>query len=159
MLVVQCSTIWVEVEVPRGDRLWESDVGKAFDWLGHAWADALDSLGLGPAVVHSGALVRHEWSERVCFVGLGSGEVTVHGRKVLGMSQRRSREGAVFSCAAYLHLDGPSLVQLLALEEEDRARLALAVEDRAAPLRAGVGSSEVESALLGCLSGYPGATG
>lgn len=151
VLVVPGSTAWVEVDLPQGDRLWEPDVGRAFGWLGRAWAGALDSLGLGPAAVHSGPLLAPRWSERVCFLGLGPGEVSVEGRKVLGMAQRRSRQGAVFSCAAYLELDGAALADLLALDLDDRTQVAGAIEARAASLAPGVTLGEVESALLAFL--------
>ncbi len=152
VLVIPGETIWVDLALPRGDRLWETDVGRAFEWLGRAWADALESLGLGPAVVHTGPLLRHEWSSRACFAGLGPGEVTLAGRKVVGISQRRSREGAVFSCAAYVGSGLYGLGDLLVLDDEDRARVTVALEDRAAPLGASlVKPADVEAALLSCL--------
>jgi hypothetical protein len=48
-------------------------------------------------------MVRSEWSSRVCFAGTGAGEVLAGGRKVIGISQRRSRNGARFQCALYRH--------------------------------------------------------
>ncbi|MGH9072079.1 MAG: hypothetical protein ACRDX8_13165, partial [Acidimicrobiales bacterium] len=145
-------TIWVDVEVPHLDHLWEPDVGRAFNWLGCVWAGALDSLGLGPAMVHSGALLRREWSERICFVGLGPGELTVDGRKVLGISQRRSREGAVFSCAAYLRLHPGALPSLLALSDAARELATAASEASSGALGAGlavgVRRADVEAAFL-----------
>jgi lipoate-protein ligase A len=152
VLVVPGETIWVDVALPSGDPLWETDVGRAFEWLGRSWADALDALGLGPAAVHQGPLLRNEWSSRVCFVGLGPGEVTVAGRKVVGLSQRRSREGAFFSCAAYVGLGLYGLADLLVVDDDNRAPLKFAIEDRAAPLAArAVQRADVEEALLACL--------
>jgi lipoate-protein ligase A len=90
-------TLWVDVVVPRGDELWDDDVGRATYWLGEAWAAAVG----GGAVVHRGPMVRTEWSDLVCFAGLGPGEVTVDGRKVVGISQRRSRAAARFQCVTY----------------------------------------------------------
>jgi hypothetical protein len=46
-------------------------------------------------------MVRTEWSDRVCFAGIGPGEVLdAAGRKVVGISQRRTRGSARFQCAA-----------------------------------------------------------
>lgn len=106
---------WVDVLVPAGDRVWDDDVVAAASWLGEAWAAALGSLGVAGCKVHHGGLVRSTWSDAVCFAGLGPGEVTVGGRKVVGISQRRTRAGARFQCAA-LHrwVPGP-LVELLDL--------------------------------------------
>ncbi|MEY2453896.1 MAG: lipoate---protein ligase [Acidimicrobiaceae bacterium] len=107
-------TLWVDVVVPRGDDLWDDDVGRATYWLGDAWAAA---IGDG-ALVHRGAMVRNEWSDLVCFAGLGPGEVTVGGRKVVGISQRRTREAARFQCVAYERWDPGPLVDHLPIHAD-----------------------------------------
>jgi lipoate-protein ligase A len=43
--------------------------------------------------------VRTQWSDLVCFAGIGPGELFVGDRKLVGMSQRRTRAGARFQCA------------------------------------------------------------
>ena len=65
---------------------------------------------------------RTAWSDRVCFAGLGPGEVTVEGRKVVGLSQRRTREAVLFQCCAALRWEPERLLDLLALEDAERAR-------------------------------------
>ena len=107
-------TLWVDVVVPRGDELWDDDIGRAAYWLGNAWAAAIGE----PAVVHRGAMVRNEWSDLVCFAGLGPGEVTVDGRKVVGISQRRTREAARFQCVAYERWEPRPLTDLLHLDAD-----------------------------------------
>jgi lipoate-protein ligase A len=82
--------------------------------VGEAWAAALGELGVS-AEVHRGPLVRSEWSTEVCFAGLGPGEVTVDGRKVVGISQRRTRAAARFQCAALGRWDPAAAVTLLGL--------------------------------------------
>ena len=94
--------------------LWQDDVGRAFHWVGEAWAAALGELGV-TAAVHRGRLVRATWSAEVCFAGLGPGEVTVEGRKVVGISQRRTRAAARFQCAALGRWDPAAIVPLLGL--------------------------------------------
>ncbi len=110
--------VWVDVFVPADDPLWEVDVGRAFAWLGRAWADV---VGAG-ARAHDGPLVSTPWSTRVCFAGLGPGEVTVDGAKVVGISQRRTRAGALFQCAALLEWHPDRLLERLALTGEERRR-------------------------------------
>lgn len=105
---------WVDVLVPAGDRLWVDDVGRAFLWLGEVWVDALASVGV-TAGSHTGGLVRTPWSDAACFAGLGPGEVTVDGRKVVGISQRRTRAAALFQCAALLAWDAAETESLLGL--------------------------------------------
>ncbi|MDE0803135.1 MAG: hypothetical protein OSA99_07395 [Acidimicrobiales bacterium] len=91
--------IWVDVVIPRGDPLWTDDVGHAFRPVGRAWSEALETVGVAGTVVHQGAMIRTDWSDLVCFSGTGPGEVLHHGRKIVGISQRRSRSGARFQCA------------------------------------------------------------
>ncbi len=114
VLLVPGAVLWVDVILPAGDPLWLDDVGRASYWLGEVWVAALASLGVGGAVVHRGALVRNDWSGLVCFAGLGPGEVTVAGRKVVGISQRRTRAAARFQCVVLSEWDPTALVDLLA---------------------------------------------
>lgn len=114
VLVAPGDPLWVDVVLPRGDPLWDDDVGRAFWWLGEAWAAAVG----GDAVVHRGPMIRTRWSDAVCFAGLGPGEVTVDGRKAVGMAQRRTREGALFQCAVHRTWDPTPLVSQLGLPPE-----------------------------------------
>ncbi len=120
VLVEPGGLVWVDVLVPAGDPLWEADVGRAFAWLGRVWVDALAHAGVAGAVAHAGPLVVTPWSPLVCFAGLGPGEVTVDGAKVVGMCQRRTRDGALFQCAALLHWQPERLLDRLALTDGQR---------------------------------------
>jgi len=97
VIVEPGGTLWVDVIVPRGDPLWDDDVGRATYWLGDAWARALG----GHSEVHRGPMQHSLLSDLVCFAGLGPGEVTIGGRKAVGISQRRTRVGARLQCVAY----------------------------------------------------------
>ena len=110
---------WVDVVIPHDDPLWVDDVGVAFHWLGRAWAGALGDLGVA-AEVHEGPLLPSPWSRLVCFAGLGPGEVTVGGAKVVGIAQRRTRAGARFQCALLHRWQPEATVALLALDADDR---------------------------------------
>ena len=122
VLVEPGGLVWVDVFVPAGDPLWEADVGRAFAWLGRLWMAALADAGTAGARAHTGPLVTTPWSPLVCFAGLGPGEVTLDGAKVVGMSQRRTRSGALFQCAALLEWRPERLLDRLALSDDDRAR-------------------------------------
>jgi len=150
VLVGPGEVVWAEVLVPAGDPLWEEDVGVAFHWLGAVWVRALASLGVG-ADWHRGPMVCTAWCRQVCFAGLGPGEVTVAGRKVVGIAQRRTRAGSLFQCAALLRWDPQAMADLLGLEPEAVAGLA----DMAAPVAAAAG--EIEDAFLVAIGA--GATG
>ena len=99
------SVLWVTVDLPAGDPLWEEDLARSFLWLGEAWATALAAAGAEAPEVHRDAPIRTEWSKTLCFAGLGAGEVKVAGRKAVGLSQRRVRGGATFHCAALIDWD------------------------------------------------------
>ena len=137
--------LWLDVLLPAGDRYWQDDVGRSFGWLGEVWAEALDAVGIA-AAVHAGAPVRTDWSSRVCFAGLGPGEVTIGGRKAVGISQRRTRAGARFQCLALAEWDPAPLLSVLALDQDERgegsdalAEVATGVgQDRLGPLAAAV---------------------
>ncbi len=128
--------VWADVLVPAGDPLADADVGRAFGWVGRAWARALAEVGGDGAVVHEGASRPGSWlSAVVCFAGLGPGEVTIDGAKVVGISQRRTRAGSLFQCGVLVAWHPEPLVDLLILPDGDRAS---ATEDLAR-LAAGVG--------------------
>jgi lipoate-protein ligase A len=112
---------WVDLVVPARDPLWEADVGRAFWWLGTAWVAALADTGIPDAEMWQAGLVRSRWSGRVCFAGVAAGEVLVGGGKVVGMSQRRTRRGALFQCAAPVVWDPAPLLDLLALTPHERS--------------------------------------
>jgi lipoate-protein ligase A len=123
--------LWIDVVVPRDDPLWDDDVGRAGWWLGAAWVRALDAVGLAGASVHHGTMDRHPWSDRVCFAGLGPGEVVAGPAKVVGVAQRRTRHGALFQCAvargpgrSWRPWDPTALLDVLAWAPGERDRAA-----------------------------------
>lgn len=123
------SALWVDVAIPSDDPRWADDVGRAAEWVGRAWTAALapylrDDLA-GSLVVHRGRPVASQEGRSACFAGVGPGEVLVGERKVVGISQRRTRAGAWFQCVAYSPWC-PRWLGLLALDPCDRA----AVEHR-----------------------------
>ncbi len=104
---------WIDVVLPAGHPLSDDDVGRASWWLGEAWADALAALGYPGAAVHRGPMVTTDWSGRICFAGVGPGEVLIAGAKAVGISQRRTRRAARFQCALALRWDPERLIALL----------------------------------------------
>jgi len=123
VLVAPGAQVWLDAWVPRRHELWDPDIIRAAIWLGEVWAQALESLGSGPLSVHRGPATRRDWSDLICFAGLGPGEVRVAdaqttaatleerritGPKVTGLAQRRTAPGARFHTSAPLEWDpGP----------------------------------------------------
>src|SRR5207253_4747496 len=122
----------------------DDDVGRSFHWLGQVWVDALATLGVA-SEWNDGPMICPPWCRQVCFAGIGPGEVTVDGRKVVGLAQRRTRAGALFQCAALLRWDAEEMARLLDLDA------ATELEPIAAALP--VGRSDLEDAFLHQLPG------
>ena len=125
--------VWFDVVLPVTDPLWHSDIRRSFDWLGSAVQRALTTLGV-ETELHQGPLVDTEWSRDICFAGLGPGELTIDGKKVVGMSQRRVREAARIQVAILLSWDGPAHARLLKLDPDTRERAATELESVASGL-------------------------
>ena len=83
--------VWVDAVVPTG--IAPDDVRGSMVWIGRQWHAVLQPLVDRPLTVHDGGMRHTEWSELVCFAGVGPGEVLLDGAKLVGLSQRRTRRG------------------------------------------------------------------
>jgi lipoate-protein ligase A len=97
--------VWLDVVVPRGDVLWSDDVAQASWWLGDVWVQALNALDVSNVSVHHESLSSDAWGDLLCFAGVGPGEVVQQDEvtlsKLVGISQRRTRDYARFQCTIY----------------------------------------------------------
>lgn len=143
VLLVPGEIAWIDVIIPPGHRLWSDDVLRAGHWLGLLWIETLRTIAptdlTGPVpsgraaavdveeplwAVHEGPMLTTAWSRRVCFDGLGPGEVVRAGAKAVGakavaakavgVSQRRTRRGARFQTAIHHRWNPEMMVGLLA---------------------------------------------
>jgi lipoate-protein ligase A len=135
VFVAPGAQVWIDFWMPRGDALWDEDVVRCARWLGEAWARALAALGVHDLEVHQGRSIETKWSRLVCFAGLGPGEVNVAGVKVVGIAQRRTREGARFFTVAALRWDPSSVVGLMSLEKDQAAQAISDLANAATGLR------------------------
>jgi lipoate-protein ligase A len=94
-------SLWIDVTIPRDDPLWNDDVSLSMLWLGEVFVDALQPWLT--TSVYRGAFDRGSDGRLVCFASTSPGEVFVGDKKVVGISQRRTREGARFQCVLYRH--------------------------------------------------------
>lgn len=127
VLVSSVDLVWFDVVIDRSHPQWVDDVGHSFTWLGEACAAGLETLGVD-AAVHRGRMATSKWAPLVCFAGLGPGELTIDGRKVVGMSQRRTRSHARFQVAILRHWSGAEHAALLNLEPAEHAQAAIDLE-------------------------------
>lgn len=104
VLVDDALAIWVDVWIPHRPGTVTADVRASMELVGRAWATVLgaadDDLG-GRLEVHTGGVTLGAWAELVCFAGLGPGEVLLDGRKLVGLSQRRSRDWSRVQCQVH----------------------------------------------------------
>lgn len=123
VMLVPGEFVWVDVVVPVGDPRWSDDVGAAMWWVGQWWADALATLGVSGRV-HTGPLIRDAWSSQVCWTGVGAGEVMSTDGKLVGISQRRTREAARFQSMCHLRWRPELVAALIASPRPTAADLA-----------------------------------
>ena len=124
--------VWADFFVAATDPLWHDDVTLATRWVGRLWASAVASFSTSGCSVHTDRLIADRWGRLVCFAGMGPGEVFVSGRKVVGVSQRRSRDRVRMQTAARIRPEngqatassaagGLDELDLLALSATERA--------------------------------------
>ncbi len=118
VLLVPGEVTWIDVIVPAGAPGWSDDVHGPMVWLGRHLANAVSAVGASSddVVVHEGPLRSTPWSPLLCFDGVGAGELLVGDRKLVGISQRRTRHAARLQCCWYSTYDPSQLVDLLAAD-------------------------------------------
>jgi lipoate-protein ligase A len=114
VLLVPGDHLWLDTWIPRADPLWVMDVAAAAAWVGSWWSGALREAGVDGLTAHTGRSEPGALGDLVCFAGRGPGEVFADGRKLVGFSQWRAREGALFSSCLYAHWQPDLLAALLA---------------------------------------------
>jgi len=117
---VDASVVWIDFAIARDDPLWDDDIARSMQWLGRLWSSALEGIGV-TSRVHQGPVVVSALARTICFCGIGHGEVVVDGRKAIGISQRRTRDGARFQTVLHTRRD-ELLIDALRLADRDAAR-------------------------------------
>ena len=118
---VDASVVWIDFAIGRDDPLWVDDIARSMQWLGRLWSRALASVDID-AEVHEGPPIVSALARAICFCGIGYGEVVVDDRKAIGISQRRTRDGARFQTLLNTRRDD-ALIDALRLGDRDDARL------------------------------------
>lgn len=150
VFVAPAAQLWADFFLPAGDPLLLADLSRSFEWLGQLWARALSSLGVSEAVVAPPSKGHRPLERTLCFAGIGAGEVLVGGRKVVGISQRRSREGAWFFSMALFEETSRELVSCLRLDSGEKKAAIEALSSSSATLD--LTEDEVRTALLAALA-------
>lgn len=116
----------LDVGLPAGHPWLAGDPGQVFLHVGQAWAGALATLGVpGPRVHPSASTACRRGTPRerllaaVCYATVGRGEVTVGGRKLVGLAQRRRRVGALVQCGLVRRWRPGRLLSALGADPDD----------------------------------------
>ena len=92
-------SVWMDITISREDPLWQDDVSASMLWLGDVFVQALQPWV--HAETFRGTFHNGHIGRTVCFASAAPGEVFVGDNKLVGISQRRNREGARFQCVVY----------------------------------------------------------
>jgi lipoate-protein ligase A len=103
LVLLEPGDLWVDWWIPASDDRWSDDVHVGSQRAGAWWKAALAPLVEGAISIHGGALEGDPAYRLVCFAGAGPGEVFVDGRKAVGVTQWRVREGMFLSSALLSH--------------------------------------------------------
>jgi lipoate-protein ligase A len=103
LVLLQPGDLWVDWWIPASDDRWSDDVHVGSHRAGDWWKAALAPLLTGEISIHGGALEGDPAYRLVCFAGAGPGELFVDGRKAVGVTQWRVREGMFLSTALLNH--------------------------------------------------------
>ncbi|MDQ2743425.1 MAG: ligase [Chloroflexota bacterium] len=138
----------LDVALPAGHPLAGRDVVEAYRWLGEMWVRTLQALGVEAHLVTIEearmAGKKHPLNSAVrmaCFGSLSPYEVTIEGRKLIGLAQVRRRAGSLLQSGLHLRFDPESLAA--SLRCEDRQALSDALRSAA------IGLNEVGLGHLG----------
>lgn len=148
VFIEPAGVVWVDVLAPRGSRYWSDDLGATFLRVGECWQAALRELGVASEIVQESP-DRSPEARLACWAGLGWGEVTVDGAKIVGLSMRRTRWGARIQGMAVIDASADRApTWLLGLEPGDRQALRARIGHVALDLD----RDELESAVIAELS-------
>lgn len=123
----------LDVLIPTGHPWLGGDLSQVFLRVGAAWARGLTALGVPDLAVHHGPVPRREDTPRgrllaaICYAQVGRGEVTSGGRKLVGLSQRRRRAGALVQCGLLRRWRPAALLSALGSGPDDAGITAAAI--------------------------------
>jgi lipoate-protein ligase A len=122
LVLLQPDDVWIDWWIPTGDDRWRNDVHASSRMVGEWWANVLREFVTGDVSVHEGPLEGDPAYRLVCFAGSGPGEVFVNGKKAVGVTQWRVREGIFLSTVLPAHASVDLLAYLKEVPEGlDRA--------------------------------------
>jgi lipoate-protein ligase A len=108
LVLLRPGDLWIDWWIPTSDQWHRNSVGDSARLAGEWWTSVLNEIGT-PWEVHRGPSNHPPTWRKACFATLGEGEVHREGRKLVGVTQWRVREGTLLSTAA-LAIDSTALL-------------------------------------------------
>ncbi len=121
LVFLQPDDLWIDWWIPNNDARWSHDVHKSSLMIGEWWREFLRHYVATDIVVHTGSLEGALAFRLVCFAGRGPGEVFVDGRKAVGVTQWRVREGIFLSSVVHAH-ESAAILEFLRSVPDDLAK-------------------------------------
>lgn len=108
----------LDVVLPQGDPRIARDITASYRWVGEACQRALVGLGIDQARTIGPAAARiASGAAPFCFAGISPWEVTVHGKKVVGLCAARRQLGHLIQIGIPVHLDAARLARAVGAPE------------------------------------------
>ena len=140
-------SVWIDITISRNDPLWKDDVAQSMLWLGECFVAALSQWA--NAEVYRESFSSNIDGRVVCFASSSPGEVFVGAHKLVGISQRRGRDGARFQCVLYRHWQPVDWSQILASTDVQSRLADIAVATLDIPAQAIVEALSQQVSALG----------
>lgn len=112
MVLLQPDDIWIDWWIPAGDPRWSPDVHVSSLAAGTWWKEALEAHVTKSVSIHQGPLEGDASHRVVCFAGKGPGELFIEGKKTVGVTQWRVREGTFLSSVIHAN-DSSEVISVL----------------------------------------------
>jgi lipoate-protein ligase A len=103
VVLLQPDDLWVDWWIPVDDPRYRTDLREASGLVGGWWQRVLLDAGVSSAELYLGSAEVPTTLATACFAGRGPGEVFVEGRKAVGLTQWRVREGSFISTVLPAH--------------------------------------------------------
>lgn len=133
-VLMDADLLCLDLLVPAGHPWLDGGPGAVFAPVGESWAAALRAVGVPGIGVHRGTSparrqggTRERLLAALCYATLGRGEVTAGGRKLVGLAQRRRRQGALVQCGLLRRWRPARLLAALGADPDDPEVAASAV--------------------------------
>jgi lipoate---protein ligase len=125
-VLLDADVLALDILLPASHPLLDGDLSTVFMRVGKIWARALRGLGVPNVTIwDQPPTARRRGSEReqllaaICYATLGRGEVLADGRKLVGLAQRRRRQGALVQCGLLRRWQPAWLLQALDADPDD----------------------------------------